>query len=627
MDFSLLNENQKKAVKILEGPMLILAGAGSGKTRTIAFKIAYLIEKGIPPENILALTFTNKAALEMKKRIESLISKKISLGFCGTFHSLGAKILRENHKVVKEYFSRDKNFTIFDESDSLSLLKKIVKELDLPSENFPPSKVLSYINFAKTHLLDENDFSNSATEFFEREVAKIYRKYEEKLKEINAFDFDDLIFRPVQLFLKNKEILEKYQERFRYILIDEYQDTNYSQYLLVKLLASKYKNICAVGDDQQAIYGFRFADFRNILNFEKDFEGAKVIFLEENYRSHQKILDAANALISFNRYQKPKFLFSRKKEGPKPKVIYLSDETEEANFVAQKISEYLEKGVPKKEIAVFFRISALSRTIENALIFYQIPYQVVGGLKFFERKEIKDILSYLRLILNPNDFLSLERVINLPPRGIGKKALEKILKKDKKILEKKEVKEFFSFLKKAQKFASSHSLSSLIEFILKESGYEKFLWEKEKEPEIRLENIKELLSYAKSFENLPPQKALEAFLESVSLFQEQDELLHQKDAVNLMTIHSAKGLEFEIVFLIGMEQGIFPHWKSLRSEEELEEERRLCYVALTRAKNKLYLLTTEKRLLFGNLILNEPSQFLGEIPNELVIFEDRRSYL
>jgi len=627
MDFSLLNEKQKEAVLTTEGPVLILAGAGSGKTRTLVFRIGYLIEKGIPPENILAITFTNKAANEMKERIEALLkNKKISLGFCGTFHSFGAKVLRENFSFLKKYFLRDRNFVILDEDDSLGLIKKIVKEMDLSLEQFPPNLILNQITFAKTHLLDETDYQNSATSFFEKTIAKIYKKYEELLKKINAFDFDDLIFKVVQLFLKNPQILESYQERFKYILVDEYQDTNYSQYVLIKLLASKYKNLCVVGDDQQAIYGFRFADFKNILNFEKDFKEAKVICLEENYRSTQKILDTANALISFNIYQKPKKLYSKQKEGLLPKIVSLPNEIEEANFIAKKILEYLKKGYPKKEIAVFFRINALSRPIENALILHQIPYQMVGGIKFFQRKEIKDILAYLRLILNPEDFVSLERVINFPPRGIGKKTLEKILNKEKDVYQLAPVKEFFSFLKKAKEFSKTHRLTELIEFVIKESGYQSYLIGKEREAEIRLENLKELLSQAKPFDDLVSSQALEAFLETVSLFQEQDELSSKKDAVNLMTLHSAKGLEFDVVFIAGLEQGILPHWKSLNSQEELEEERRLCYVGITRAKKDLYLLYTQRRLIFGNVSWNQPSQFLGEIPNNLVIFEDYNKY-
>jgi len=565
----------------------------------------------------------------MKERIKFLTkSQKAHLGFCGTFHSLGAKILRENSNFLKKHLSRNKNFVIFDEDDSLALIKKIIKDLDLSSEQFPPGSILNQISFAKTHLLNEDEYQKSTISFFEKTIAKIYKRYEEFLKKNNAFDFDDLIFRVVEIFLKNKKILEKYQEKFKYILIDEYQDTNYSQYIFVKLLASKYKNICVVGDDQQAIYGFRFADIRNILNFEKDFGKTKVIYLEENYRSHQKILDAANSLISFNKYQKPKKLWSRKKNGVSPKIISLLDETEEANFIAKKILEYLKKGYQKKEIAVFFRINALSRPIENALILHKIPYRMIGGVKFFQRKEIKDILSYLRLISNPKDAISLERIINMPPRGIGKKTLEKILNKEKEVYCLKPVEEFFSFLKKIKEYSSSHRLTELIEFIIKESGYRDYLIKKEKETEIRLENLKELLSQAKPFDDLPSPQALESFLESVSLFQEQDELNFKNDAVNLMTLHSAKGLEFDLVFITGLEQGLLPHWKSLKKEEELEEERRLCYVGMTRAKKDLYLLSTQKRLLFGTITWNEPSQFLGEIPNDAVIFEDhRKSYL
>ena len=627
MDLSILNEKQKEAVKYTEGPVLILAGAGSGKTRTLTYKIAYLIDQGVPERNILAVTFTNKAANEMKERIKKLLKKEKLNLFCGTFHSFGAKILRENKEALKELFERKSDFMIFDDLDSLSLIKKILKELDISSDQFSPSMVAGQISFAKAYLKNPQMFEEEAENVFSQTIAKIYKEYENKLKEYNAFDFDDLIFKVVELFRKKADILDKYQERFKYILIDEYQDTNFAQYQLIKLLADKYKNICVVGDDQQAIYGFRYATFKNILNFEKDFPGTKVVLLEENYRSTKNILEAANALIAKNIYQKPKKLWTKKETGSPIFVIETHNEREEAKIVVGKIQELLEMGSNPDEIAVFFRTNAQSRPIEELLIQAGIPYKVVGSLKFYERREIKDILAYLRLAVNPFDMVSLERVINVPPRGIGEKTLALIVPKLRELFEKKEerekfndkVKSFFEFLEELHKKAKGASLIELIDFVVKKTNYEAFL-EKQQNAEFRLENIAELISAAMPFDKLTPPNGLLQFLESIALLQEADELGQKKKQVSLMTLHAAKGLEFDYVFIVGVEDGLLPHWRSKREQEDLEEERRLLYVGITRAKKEVYLLHAQKRLIFGDIVFAKPSEFLKDLPEELTLF-------
>ncbi len=627
MDLSLLNEKQKQAVQHLDGPLLILAGAGSGKTKTLTYRIAYLIEKGIPEKNILAVTFTNKAANEMKRRIRKLLNKKGLSLFCGTFHSFGAKVLRENNDRIKEIFFRDKNFVIFDETDRLSLIKKILKEMELPIEQFPPSLIISQINFAKAHLKNPDNFAQEAQNFLEQKIAKIFEKYEEKLKEYNAFDFDDLILKVVLLFKKKKDVLEKYQEKFKYILIDEYQDTNFVQYQLVKLLAGKYKNICVVGDDQQAIYGFRFADFKNILNFEKDFPKTKVVLLEENYRSTGNILEAANVLIKKNLFQKPKKLWTKKESGSPIFVIETRDEKEEAMIVAGKIKELIDKKISPKEIAVFYRTNIQSRPIEESFVQVGIPYQIIGGFKFYERKEIKDILAYLKVAVNPFDIVSLERIINVPPRKLGKKSLEKLLPQFASIYKDKTkrkelsdpMKEFLILLDKIVEEAKKQNLIKLINFIVKKTGYEDYL-RKQKDGEIRLENLAEIMSAALPFDKLQPPNGLFEFLESISLLQEADSLNEKNDLVKLMTLHGAKGLEFDYVFIVGVEEGILPYWKSKNKMEDIEEERRLMYVGITRAKKEVYLIYTQKRLIFGDMTFSKPSSFLDELPKELIFF-------
>lgn len=629
MDLSKLNEKQKEAVRQIEGPLLLIAGPGSGKTRTLTYRLAYLMEKNISAKNILALTFTNKAAREMKERIEKLLGRKGNLPFCGTFHSLGVRILRKENKAVKELFQRKSNFIIFDKQDSLSLIKKILKELDLSSEQFNPNVVVSHLSFAKIYLKSPADYAEESQNFFEKTISKIYQKYEEKLIEYGAFDFEDLISKTVILFLKKPDILKKYQELFKYILIDEYQDTNFSQYQLIKLLSKKYQNVCAVGDDQQAIYGFRFASFKNILNFEKDFPKAKVIFLEESYRSTQNIIEAANSLISHNIFQKPKQLWTKNKPGPPLWLIETSSEKEEAKVIADKIKELAERGTLLKEIAIFFRINAQSRTIEEELIKNNIPYQIIGAFKFYERKEIKDILAYLKLSLNPEDKASLERIINLPPRGIGKIKKEIIIANFKNLIKNKkereklppEGKNFLNLIDDFHQKSKEYNLTKLIKYILEKTNYLAYLEKLEKDGKSRQENVEEIFSIAYNFDKEKPPRGLSLFLDSVSLLQQEaDDFPFLKKGVSLMTLHAAKGLEFKKVFITGLEDGLLPYWKSKNKEEEYEEERRLFYVGLTRASQEVYLTYAEKRLLFGEFSLSKPSPFLQEIPSHLITF-------
>ncbi len=711
-----LNPQQKEAVLQTEGPVLIIAGAGTGKTQCLTYRLAYLIEKGVKPENILALTFTNKAAEEMKSRICDLISNfqpapyrnrvsgagfPISNLFVGTFHSFGARILRQelpgklsqppsviaspesvipnlfrnlfgvnsakqsykdrldchdpsglamtlemtscqNSTILRSLDSRTKNFTIFDDDDSLSLIKKIIKSFDLDSRQFNPATIKDKISCLKAELINPESYADGISNFFEKIILKVYREYEEELAKNNGFDFDDLIKKPVILFEKNREILEKYQNQYRYILIDEYQDTNHSQYVLTKMLASKYRNLCVVGDDQQSIYAWRKADFRNILNFEKDFPEAKVIILEENYRSSQNILKAANAVIKNNIKQKKKSLWTKNEKGLPLYTIETRNEKEEARFIARNIKELIEgNGLNPSDISVLYRINAQSRSIEEFFIKHDIPYRIIGGIKFYQRREVKDILAVLRLIQNPRDEISRERIMKIPP---FKKNLAEILEKNQRIFEKNKLKSSQKSLRGEERRSNllentngigiaalpsvarnddnrgletiSLTLVELIKFVIKQSDYETYLLEKFEDGQRRVENIRELESLAKSFDGPKTEEALSKFLETVSLYQESDERESQKEAVNLMTIHSAKGLEFSAVFVAGCEEGLFPHSRSI-TPEEMEEERRLCYVAITRAKNKIYLSYASRRLIFGSIVVNCKSRFIDEIPEEL----------
>jgi DNA helicase-2/ATP-dependent DNA helicase PcrA len=622
-----LNPRQKEAVEATEGPLLILAGPGSGKTRVLTHRLAYLIKKEVPAKYILAVTFTNKAADEMKKRVIKLLGQ-VSLPFIGTFHSFCLKILR--NEIDKLGYKR--SFVIYDEEDQQKLIRQAMENLDINKEQFQPKKVGSIISALKSELIDCQTYEKTAQEYFEKTISKIYRAYQESLKENNALDFDDLIRFTVKLFEKQPKILKKYQEKFQYILVDEYQDTDPAQYRLVKLLSSKYKNLCVVGDDAQSIYSFRNADFRNILNFEKDYPQAKVVTLDQNYRSTQTILDAASKLISKNIYQKPKHLWTENPPGPLISVIETGDEKGEAELVVEKIREFSKQGFNLNDFTVFYRTNAQSRAPEEAFIRQHIPYKLVGAVKFYQRKEIKDIIGYIKFITT-NDLVSLERIINIPPRGIGKITLEKILKKglSEVAKEKSEVNSFYQFIKKIKEIILQKPLSQILKSILKETDYQNYLKKVYgdsplkaglPEDEIRWQNIEELINVSTDYDKIKPPQGLKEFLEKTALLSEADEINEQKELVHLMTLHTAKGLEFPVVFIIGCEEGILPHSRSLLNPLDLEEERRLFYVGITRSKKHLYLIFSQIRANWGNKEANPPSRFLTEIPEELIEFEE-----
>ena len=618
-----LNDMQKKAVMKTDGPLLILAGAGSGKTRVLTTKIAYLVdEKNIDPYNILAITFTNKAAREMKDRIENMLGIKSQRIQISTFHSFGLSIIRENYELL----DLERNFTILDSDDSLTIMKRIMKDLNINIEQLKPKYVRSQISGAKNEMLSPLEYEKYASTDLEKQIVNIYRMYEQRLKLSNSVDFDDLLLLPIRLFKNRMDILEKYQERFKYILIDEYQDTNSAQYLLVKMIASRYKNICVVGDNDQSIYSFRGANYQNILNFEKDYKNAEVIMLEENYRSTKNILKIANEVIAKNTKRKDKNLWTENGEGDKVKYYRANDEKDEADFVSNTIEGLINDGVPKSEIAVLYRTNAQSRTIEEAMLRKNISYKVIGSVYFYNRKEIKDLISYLKLIHNNSDDNSLIRVINVPKRGIGDKTIQKLTLKA--TTENKSLYDvidggkellFKNLIEEIKKDAEDASLTDLIDLILNKTGLkQELIAEKTIESEIRLENLEEFKSITKNFEENYGIISLDEFLDEISLVSDIEEHKNSNDAVTLMTIHSAKGLEFENVFIIGLEEGLFPHFNSFMDFNQLEEERRLCYVAITRAKKDLWLINAKRRMLYGKDSQNPPSRFLNDIDDDSI---------
>jgi len=616
-----LNAKQKEAVLYTEGPVLIVAGAGSGKTRTLTHRVAYLLATGIKPDSILAITFTNKAAEEMRERIKQILgennfSQKL---FIGTFHKLGVNILKSLLSLVQ----RRKNFVIFDEEDSLKLIRDCLVELNLPKEQFIPVNVRNEISRAKNELILSKDYEQLAENFFQKNVAKVYNLYEEKLIKNNAFDFDDLITLPVQIFSTHPDILEKYQNKWRYILVDEYQDTNTSQYQLIKLLASKYRNICVVGDEDQSIYSWRQADFRNFLNFEKDWPDAKIIILETSYRLTKNILAAAQEVIKNNKLRRQKTLISPNQEGRPVFVVRALDDIEEAEFVASMIQNLVrDYHYQYKDFAVLYRMNAQSRVLEEVFLKARIPYQIFAGVKFYQRKEIKDIIAYLRILANPADLISLERVINVPSRGIGQKKIESIFKDTdyKKVwqnIEKfSEAKDFLEIYHQLQKDADKKPVAHLIKELLEKTDYQTYLKQTSNQAEEKWQNILELVRLAEDFDEYE-KGDLNQFLEKITLFQEGDEKIGDRNYVSLMTLHSAKGLEFNIVFIVGVEEGILTHAQSQYSDDEMEEERRLIYVGMTRAKDEIYLIWSSRRRIFGNLQMNTSSRFLDEIPPDL----------
>lgn len=620
IDITNLNELQKEAVNHVDGPCLVIAGAGSGKTKVLTTRIAKLISEGIPDYQILAITFTNKAAKEMKERLSKLTNAEHS--FVGTFHSFGVRLLREN----TEESGLKKNFTILDSDDVTSLIKKIIKEKGYDSKEITPGFVKNRISFIKNELLSNDEIEKYFKTDAEQIAYEIYKEYSQKLKQNNSVDFDDLLKIPVMLFKNNQSILEKYQNRYRYILIDEYQDTNEVQYQLVKLLVQKYKNLFVVGDPDQSIYQFRGANYKNILNFENDYKDTKVISLEDNYRSTKMILDAANSVIKNNKERKEKNLRSHHGEGLKIKYTRAYDERQEASYVTSEIKKLLEMGRKKNEIAVFYRTNAQSRIVEEQFLKENIPYKVVGSYYFYARKEIKDLICYLRLILNENDDISLRRVINVPKRKIGNATIEKLEKtastENKSIFEIiKDGKElaFKNLILELKHDSESMSLTELITDIIEKSGMKKELEsEGSLESELRLDNLNEFKSITTTFESRTGSVDLGDFLEEISLISDISEHQDTTDVVTLMTLHSAKGLEFPFVFLIGMEDGIFPHQNSFLEEGGLEEERRLCYVGITRAKERLYLLNAKSRMMYGKTTNNPPSRFIDEIDTNLI---------
>ena len=623
--FNKLNDKQKEAVMHVDGPCLVLAGAGSGKTKVLTERIVNLINNGVSPFNILAITFTNKAAREMRERVYNSIEEEANKIFIGTFHSLGLKIVRENASVI----GYSNNVTILDRDDVNTLIKRFMKELNLDTEHYPVKSILNKISFAKNEGLSPEEFDKFAKAPLDMAACKVYKMYESALKRSNSVDFDDLLILPLRIFKKDKSVLEKYQEHFKYILVDEYQDTNMVQYDMCKLLASKYRNLFVVGDMDQSIYSFRFANYMNVINFEKDNKDAKVIVLDENYRSTNNILNAANDVIRNNKERKEKNLWSSKGDGDKIKYIRCDNEQEEASTVVRLTKELLDKGEKPSEIAVLYRTNGQSRVFEEAFLKENISFKIVGSYFFYNRKEIKDLISYMHLIYNNNDDASLERVINVPRRGIGSKTIERLRSEasisDKSMFEVvssgKEL-GFKNLIIDLTNESKNTDLVGLVDVILDKTGIRKELEEKnDLESEIRLENLNEFKSIALAFQE-KGIFSLEEFLENISLVSDKNEYKEVDDGINLMTLHSAKGLEFNDVFLVGMEEGIFPHNRSFESESELEEERRLCYVGITRAKEHLWLMNAKKRTLFGQVSMNFPSRFIKEINSDLIDKEE-----
>ena len=618
-----LNDKQREAVLYNDGPLLIIAGAGAGKTKTLTTKIAYLIgEENASPYSILAITFTNKAAKEMKDRLYSIIGDEAKKLQVSTFHSFGLKLIRENCRVL----GYDSNFVIMDSDDSLTVVKRILKELNLDPKVYNPKAIRNKISSCKNDMVSPEKYEQYAVSDYEKIVHKVYEKYEHKLKSNNSVDFDDLLLLPIKLFNNNPDILERYQNFYKYILIDEYQDTNEAQYILTKLLAKKNRLITCVGDDSQSIYSFRGANYSNILNFEKDYKDAKTILLEQNYRSTSNILDAANAVIKNNKMKKEKNLWTARGVGEKIKYYRSYNERDEAQYVIRKTKELVNNGVDYKDIAVLYRTNAQSRVIEEEMLKENLPYRVIGSFYFYSRKEIKDLIAYLRLIHNPKDNVSLLRVINTPKRGIGLKTIENLTKKAdsegislyEAIDSGKEL-AFKETIEKLKEISNDLTLTELIDKVLDASGLKQELEsEQTLEAEIRLENLEEFKSITKSFEEREGIVSLEEFLLEISLISDVEEYKDDPNRISLMTVHSVKGLEFDHVFVVGLEEGIFPHVNSLMENSELEEERRLCYVAITRAKDDLYLVNARRRTLYGNDQINPISRFIEEIPQELL---------
>ena len=636
-----LNLAQREAVESIEGPVLILAGPGSGKTRVITHRVAYLVKVcGVAPHHIMAVTFTNKAAREMKERLEQLLGQMAAALTLGTFHAICARILRHEGGAV----GLESNFVIYDDDDQLRLMKQTMEELNLDAKQYAPQAIRSAIGSAKSRLISPENYGQWVGSYFEEIVQRVYQRYEQLLRQGVAVDFDDLLMRTVQLFRDHPKILHRYQSKYVHILVDEFQDTNIAQYELMKQLAGKYRNLCVVGDPDQSIYSWRFADLRNILSFEKDYPEAKVVFLEQNYRSTRTILEVASDVISTNVLRKPKKLWTENEDGAPIMVIESYSAEEEAQSVANEIEKLIgQEQISLKDCAVMYRVNAQSRALEETFLRYGVPYKLVGGTRFYQRQEIKDIVAYLRLIHNPQDNISLTRIINVPGRGIGQKTISLLrswardhdtslfeaLKQMGRNVTAGEAKQslsarivqalagFDALMIKLTNQSCESSFSGLLDEILERTGYRAFILGKD-DGEERWENVMELRSVASEYDALAPEEALTAFLEKVRLVSDIDELDEKPDAVTLITLHQAKGLEFAAVFIVGMEEGMLPHRKSFDDPEQMEEERRLCYVGITRARKHLYLLRTYRRNLFGGSTANPPSRFLRDISPHLI---------
>jgi len=619
-----LNNRQLDAIKTLDGPMLVLAGAGSGKTKVLTTKVAYLLEsRDISPKNILAITFTNKAAKEMKDRIFSLIGREAFLIQISTFHSFGLKILKENYDLL----GYESNFTILDASDSETVIKKIMKDYDIDSSKYNYRAIKSSISSNKNEMVSVEEYRKFVYNDYDEVVLKVYEEYEKELKRSNAIDFDDLLILPLKLFNEHNEVLQKYQEQYKYVFIDEYQDTNKPQYILSKLISAKYKNITVVGDNDQAIFTWRGADYKNILNFEKDYEDAKVVILDENYRSTKTILKAANNVIKNNKLRKEKNLWTENEDGNKITYYKAFDEKDESFYVIKEIKKLLDEGVNPNDICVLYRANAQSRGIEDAFLENNISYRIVGSFAFYQRKEIKDLLSYLKLIHNEKDDVSLLRVINYPKRGIGTKTIEELTMVSNQkncslydAIESGKELEFKNIIEELKKESEKMSLTEFVDLVLDKTGIRESLKsEKTLEADIRLENLEEFKSITRTVEEVDGIASLGDFLDEISLVTDASEKQEDgNDKVTLMTMHAVKGLEFDYVFVIGVEEGLFPHLNSMNSADELEEERRLCYVAITRARKKLYIINARSRLLYGKVSSNVPSRFISEIGDDLL---------
>lgn len=636
-----LNEPQQRAVACLQGPLLIVAGAGSGKTRVLTFRIANLLEHGVPPYRILAITFTNKAAREMRERVDALIGDAAQDVWLSTFHSFCARFLRME---LEHYGRYAKNFVIYDAADSKGLLRECLKELNIDEKHTAPGAVQAHISDAKNRLLDVAAFTAQATDFFAEQVAKIYALYQSKLQENNALDFDDLLMLTVELLTKNEELRTKYQKKFQYILVDEYQDTNGAQYAITKLLAAEHRNICVVGDADQSIYGWRGADMRNIMNFEKDYPEATVILLEQNYRSTKNILAAANAVIENNLTRKKKELWTDNPTGDRITIYEGATEKNEASYIVREVERlHTMFHVKYGDIAVLYRTNAQSRNIEEAFYATGVPYAMVGSVRFYDRREIKDIIAYLRVIYNPRDTLSLLRIINVPRRGLGPTSIARMMETaeeyrislfevitDAQLLSmipklsakvKLALEEFAAMVFTFMGQLGTRPIHEIVEDVIETSGYAAALEEEKKEDNRdRLENLREFISVAKNFDDgaAEGENGLADFLAQIALISDVDQTEQSDGTVTLMTFHAAKGLEFPAVFMAGMEEGLFPHSRTLLDDTEIEEERRTCYVGITRAERRLYLTYARQRTIYGRTEMSRPSRFLAEIPEELV---------